>query len=302
MKINFSKIYSYQPTKKSDKPNTTLQKKQNFVSLNGLNCIASYNLAFGKRAVYAIKYDGSYQKFESVKDACNAFGISNINNTLNGITSASNGAVFAYADTLEEKDGTINPQALKKLLSGFEVASNQPIYMIDIHGTIHRFDKPTQAIEELHISQSQISELLNKNKGTVKGYVAIRAFDVDLRNESGALLKDKNGQQMIDRKKINKLRENFLYAKNFPIAKIDSKGNIKQYANTEKAALDTNRKKRDIYSSLNTGRIISESFFFVRLSDIVARDANKDVVFDENNNFVIDDNKIQEFVKSRFRK
>lgn len=278
-------------------------KKQNQISLNGLNCIANYNLSFQKRAVYAINYDGSYEKFDDATTAKEKLNNSYVRNILEGKGIASGDKVFVYADELEQEDGKINVRALNRAILAFRDANSQPVYSINYQGEIQRFDTSTEASIVLGVNKAQISQNVTCNRKTSSEYIFVRAFDVELRDKHSRLLKDEDGNQVIDIDKINKLREKFLYkGHKFPVVRIERNGAIKIYGDMDEAALDLNCKKQNINQAMLNQRTTQEKYAFVRLSDIVQIDEFGDVVFDENNDFAIDYDKVEEFRRLAFGK
>lgn len=301
MKITFNPaIKNYQINYKPLKTNAT--HLQNGVSLNSLNWVAD-TLTFGKREVYVIDYDGSYEKHESAKAVKRKLNVTNVDSILHGKNSASGNKTYIYADELEYQNGNINFQVLNKTLLSFRDANSQPIYAIDYFGNIQRFDNITQASIELKIDKAHISLFLTQSRETAREHIFIKAFDVELRDKSGKLLKDENGNPILDIATINKEREKFLYRnRKFPVARIAKDGTVKTYANMEQASTDMNCKKAHIDASYRNQGITHGSYTFVRLSDVVLLNEFGDVVFDENNDFVIDYNKVKELTQNIFAK
>ena len=304
MKITFNPVIRKQQANfNSSKTNVLRNQKQ--VALNGLDCLANYNLSFGTRklkAVYAIDYDGSYEKFEKAKDAVKKYG-SSVRQILTGYCSTTNGKRFIYADEIETLDGEITSNAIFKVLAGFQDAQNQAIYAIDYFGNIQRFDNRTILGETLHISKGEINRILNQHQDTASGYTFVSAFDVELRDKNGKLLKDENNNPVVDIEIINRLRERFLYTgKEFPVARIDIDGNVERFLNINEAAQKTNSKRVNIDQSILKQSITQERYTYVRLSDVVMLDQFEDVVFDENNDFAIDYNEVELHRKKVFKK
>lgn len=302
MKITFNPIVKnnqnyFKPQK------TKISQWQDKANLNGLDCVMNYNLSFGKRAVYVVNYDGSYQKFDSAKTIKRKFNTTNVDSVLNGKNIASGDKIFVYADELEQKNGEVNPQVINKVILGFRDANSQPIYSIDYFGNIQKFDNISDVAIELGISKSQVSLVLSGRRPTAGEYIFVKAFDVELRDRNGKILKDENNNPIVDVDLINKLREKFIYKdREYPILRVDRKGNVKHYKNLQEAALDMNCKKINIEQSLRNGKTTCKDYTFVRMSDVVQIDEFGDVVFDEDNNPVVDYVKVEEVRKSVFEK
>lgn len=298
MKITFNPtIKNYQTNYKPLKSNFAPMKS--YANINGLDCLANYNLSFGTRAIYAINYDGSYERFESAKEAANGGNQSKIIQTLQGKSSCSDGKVYVYADDLELPNGEIGPKALNMALLNFKNAQNQPIYAIDLYGNTQRFNSVKNASAVLKIGAPNIIQVLNQSLKSIGGYTFIKAFDVELRNKNGKLLKDENNNPIFDVDKMNKLREVFIYAGGkYPVVAIDKQGNAKIYKNTKEAGSSLNIK--NVAQCVCNESVAQGKYFFTRLSNVVMLDKFGDVVFDKNNDFVIDYDKVEEFRQMAF--
>lgn len=270
--------------------------------MNGLSCIANYNIPFcAGNSVYAINYDGSYEKIDSAAEACKKYDSVAIYSCLNGKTYASDGKVFVYADEIENREGKIDSSAFVSVLSNFKYSNGQPIYSIDIDGNIQRFDCAQDMSKKLNINLDRISQILSENMETTKGYTFIRAFDVEMRDENGNLLLDENNKPIVDRKKINKAREKFLNAeKNSQIICVNKDCEIKRYKNLKEVANDMNCAYQNVAKALSSTRIIENKYILLRLSDFVLTDKFGDIVFDEDNNFAIDTDKVKNTIKIAF--
>lgn len=270
---------------------------------NAFNRVANYNLNFGKRAIYVIDYEGNYEKFESAQQAKEKYNMSNISHILTGKISTSKNKTLIYADEMELKNGEINLKAINKALLAFRDASKQPVYVIDFYGNIQKFENIASASKLLNIEQGAISSVLTQNIGVVRGCIFAKAFDIEKRDKNGKLLKNEDGSPVVDFKKINKLREDFLYVgKYFPIVSIDKDGNIEQFKDTIQASLKTNNNATNIRKSLQYGIITQEKYTYARLADVVQVDEFGDVVFDENNDFAIDYDKVEQLRQMAFER
>lgn len=127
MKIAFNPtIKNYKTYSKSFKIYASKDLKQ--VSLNALDCVANYNFSFGTRAVYALDYDGSYEKFSRVGKAIEKYGQS-VNSVLSGEHSASGDKIFLYADSVEFPDGSVNDKIIK--IHGNVLYNSDGTYKLD---------------------------------------------------------------------------------------------------------------------------------------------------------------------------
>ncbi len=286
--------------------NPTIKNQQRYFKTqnhsSAFNDVANYNLNFGKRAVYAIDYDGNYEKIESISKAKNTIP-SAIEAVLNGRCTALDDKTYIYADCAETPEGKIDTNAIYKAILRFQNAQNQPIYAIDFYGNLQRFSNRKEASIAFNIPLNNINQALNHVIETTNGYAFIRAFDVEMRDKDGKLLKDENSKPILDMETINKLRERFLYAgKGFAIVSIDIKGNIIQYQNLKEAAKKTANKRENVAQVLLNGKITQGKYAYARLADVVLIDEFGDVVYDENNDFIIDYDKVEQIRQMAFKK
>lgn len=303
MKITFNPIIKQQQTY-FNKPNKTtsiqIQAQSNLLKLEH---VGNYNLFFGRnpKAIYSIDYEGNCEKFESVQAAKDKHS-SVVSRILKGDISASNNKTYVYADYIELPDGKINPNALWKSLLAFRDAKSQPVYSIDYYGNIKKYNNAKDASNPLGITESNINRVLNQTNLATRGYVFISAFDVEMRNKNGKLLKDENGKPIIDIKAINKARENFLKTgTNYPIVQIDKNGNITRFRSIKEASEKTSDSTNAIAHSLSMGRKCQKKYIYVRLEHVVLVDENGDVMCDENNDFAIDYDKLERARRTTFQ-
>ena len=304
MKIVFNKPFNYhQPyLYKENKQNTSPATKQS--NLNGLDCFSNYNLTFGTRkprVVYMIDYDGTYERIKNISKI-EGTNKSAIGSVLCGKCTSLNNKTYIYADDVELPNGDVDINEIFKAILRFKETQNQPIYSIDYFGNVQRFENRKNASAQLHISLGDINKALNQKRNPVSGYAFVRAFDIELRDKNGKLLKSENNEPILDIYTISKLREGFLYAgKRFPVVSIDKKGNVVQYQNIKDASIKTDTKRINIDQSLLNQSITQGEYTYARLSDVVLIDEFGDVVFDKNNNFAIDFNKVNAIRKAVFK-
>lgn len=303
MKITFNPIYSSNISTKQNKINASNpQQNSKTQNLNGLECISGYNIHFcAKTPVYIINYDGSYEKFESQAEAGKKHGGFTIRSCLDGKIYASGSKILVYADEFENPDKEVNTSAINKILLNFKYASKQPLYSIDFSGNIQRYDSVKEATEKTGISQSEISNILSGKSEISKGYTFAKAFDIESRDENGKLMLDENDKPIVDIKKLNKARENFLKTKkNFPIVSINKNGEIKLYQNSKEIADELGTTKNNIIDAVYNDNVVSNNYIFMRLSDIVEIDEFGNIMYDENNDYKLDEAKIRNIIRDRF--
>lgn len=303
MKISFNPTYNLNIGIKQNKINASKpQSNSKMQNLNGLKCISSYNIPFGTKAVYAINYDGSYEKYNSQTEAKTKYGHSVIP-CLRGELYAFNSRVFVSADDIENAKGEIDTSKINRALLNFKYAHKQPLYSIDFNGNIQRFNNIKEAAEKTGVSISGIVLILLEEQKTLKGYTFLKAFDVELRDKNGKLLLDENDEPVVDMKKLIKAREkNLKAAKKFPIVSIDKNGTIKRYQNSNEIADELGCTLQKVINALTFDNVVRDNFIFMRLSDVVKIDEFGDVVYDENNDYQLDYAKINERIRGRFDK
>lgn len=302
MKITFNPTYKLNiPTKQNNIDTPNPQRNSNMKNLHGLECLSNYNVSFGINAVYAIDYDGSFERYNSQIEAGKKYGKFTVQRSLDGKIYASGSKVFVLADEIENSEGEINTSVINKTLLNFRYANNQPVYSIDFNGNIQRYNSPNEAAEKTGISQSGVSLILSEEQETLKGYTFLKAFDVELRDKNGKLLLDENGKPLVNMKKLIKAREKNLKAtKNFSIVSIDKNGNIKRYKNSKEIVDELGCTFHNVHSALSFDNVVRDNYIFMRLSDVVKVDEFGDVVYDENNDYQLDYDKINERVRGRF--
>ena len=305
MKITFNPLIKKQQTYLNLSKTNVLQNQKQ-LNLSGLDCATNYNLAFCSRtprAIYAIDYDGNYERFDSIAQAAKGESYEAIKQVLSGRNNSGNNKIYIYADEVDKDNIGIMPKIINDALLNFRNANNQPIYAIDFQGNIQRFDNVASAVGVLCIDKDMISKVLRHAKETSRGYVFVRAFDIELRDENGKLLKNEDNKPIVDTKQINKLRARFLgKGKDFPVVSIDKNGNVKQYKDTTQVTKHFETKRTNIQQSIMSNRIFQKSYVFARLVDVVLIDEFGDVVYDENNDFAIDYDKVEEFRQMAFEK
>lgn len=305
MKINFNPVIKYSQANNITKiPRANQSCDRLTFSMNGLDCISSYNMPFCSKSVYQIDYDGNCIKYPSIISAAEANSCprESIKNIVEGKFYSFQGLTFAYAEQVET-NGEIDPEKLKIALLSFKSADNQPIYSIDASGAIEKHVNISEASQKTKVSRPMISQVLTGARGFCRNYTFIKAFDVEKRDANCRIQNDENGNPILDMEAINKAREAFLYKKHgFPIVRIDINGETKIYNCIRDAADDMKHSRELILQSIERQSLTKERYTFVRLSDVVLFDKNKNVVYDENNNYAIDSSKVEIFRRAAFEK
>lgn len=271
------------------------------VSLEGLNSISNYNIPFCARAVYEFDYDGNWKKFGSAIQASSEETKSTVYRCLRKKSYLTNGKAYEYADLVEDENGKLKYDVVQKILSNFRHEVESPIYAIDLDGNVQKFANAKEIKEKLQIYKSDVYNCMNGKANIAKGHVFAKAFDVELRNKQGKLIRDKNNQPIVDIDMLNKLRENLINVwKNFPCVAIDANGDITQYKNQEDVANALNCDLKKVRRAIQCRQRLEWQTLVLPLRDVVLLDEAGDVIYDEDNNWLLDYDKIEHFRKEAF--
>lgn len=278
-------------TKKSVENKNCFEFKQ--IDSNFLTCAASYNLPFlahYNKPVYLVNYDGTYQKFDTIRDAQKIYG-TQVNAILSNNSHTSVDYTFVRADELESENGEVRNESLNKTLQVFKDSRSQPVYAIRFDSHIERFNNINECSKATGIPVSQIGYIIAGKMPAAKNYVFAKAFDIEMRDSKEKLLLDDEGKQVLDIDKIFKLRENFLEKdKRYPIVKIDKNRNVEFYFDFSDAAQKLGVDKTQVISAFRQNKPLN-GFMFCKLSDMVIRDGD-DVLYDADGNYELDQNAI----------
>lgn len=155
-----------------------------------------------KKAVYAFSRDGNLKKFISPKFAEKEYSLTphSVGDCLkNGAKITTHGYSFAKASDVEmfDDDGnmTLNEKIIDKKISD---AKHKKIYAIDKDGNYLVFNSRKEASETLGVDATSITGCLKGKVKHAKGYVFVRANDIE----------EKNMTEEILRKKIREILDN----------------------------------------------------------------------------------------------
>ena len=282
------------------KQNFNVLNHQPKLESNALECLSNYNVPFGKKRVYAFDYDGTRTELKSVAETEKLYGPT-VSHILKGKGQLLRGVTFVFAKDIEKSDGSIDPKALEKVMKNFQRADDQPIYSIDFQGNWKRFENRNALVTELGVKESNLSMVLNGRRELSSGYMFVKAFDVEKRDSAFKLICDEKGNPVVDQKVINKARENFLHAaQNFPIARIGQMGDVTVFESISSLVEKTNVNKSNVYNAINSLRITS-GYSYARLEDLVAKDQEDNVLFNEDGTYMIDSKKVKDHIERAFK-
>ena len=280
--------------------NSNVSNHQSKLEANALECLANYNVSFGIQPVYAFCYDGTYEKYPMLKTIVEQDG-RGVGLVLDGKILTSNGKTYVYAKDVEKRDGSIRPETIGKVMKNFQLAKNQPIYSIDYQGNLTRFDCRGTASSELGVKHANISSVLNGVDKTASGYMFVNAFDVEKRDAEFKLIYDEDGNPAIDNKAINKARENFLYApRNYPLVRIGKNGDVTSFRNVSAVVKQTKVNKSTVLNSISATQVYQENLY-VKLADVVAKDKDDNVLYNDDGTYMIDSAKVNEYRRRAFK-
>ena len=279
--------------------NFNVSNHQPKLEANALECLANYNVSFGIQPVYAFCYDGTFEKYPKLKTIVEQDG-RGVGLVLDGKILTSNGKTYAYAKDVERRDGSIRPEVIGKVMKNFQLAKNQPIYSIDYQGNLTRFDCRGTASSELGVKHANISGVLNGVDKIASGYMFVNAFDVEKRDAEFKLICDEDGNPVVDKKIINKARENFLYSPyNYPVARVGVDGDVTVFESVSDLEQKTRYGKNYIFTAIKSKQKCY-GYAFIKLADVVAKDKNDNVLYNDDGTFMIDSEKVNASIQRVF--
>ena len=281
--------------------NFNVSNHQPKLEANALECLANYNVSFGIQPVYAFCYDGTFEKYPKLKTIVEQDG-RGVGLVLDGKILTSNGKTYAYAKDVERRDGSIRPEVIGKVMKNFQLAKNQPIYSIDYQGNLTRFDCRGTASSELGVKHANISGVLNGVDKIASGYMFVNAFDVEKRDAEFKLICDEDGNPVVDKKIINKARENFLYSQyNYPVARVGVDGDVTVFESVSDLEQKTRYGKNYIFTAIKSKQKCY-GYAFIKLADVVAKDKNDNVLYNDDGTFMIDSEKVNASIQRVFKR
>ncbi|MBE7705296.1 MAG: hypothetical protein E7Z90_05745 [Cyanobacteria bacterium SIG29] len=180
------------------------------------------------RPFYAIDKNGEYQKFERNSDASKTLGVhhSKITQCLNGQRDTTGGFAFVFADEAESFDENGN------LILNFNIDNEKfdqrtpiPVYSINRHGRIKKFNSIGEAATKLSLPKRNIKNCIEGERETVLGYSFINADEVETIG--------KNGEIKID---YTKFEDKFQQVIKNAVYVVNGSGKFKRYDSSTEAA------------------------------------------------------------------
>ena len=254
-----------------------------------------------QQGYYILRYDGTYEKYPTMSAILEALDgdvtRASVRNSIYQNKKAIGERCFFEASSLEtqNEDGVweVDKQKVKKALEKFSGGSNQPLYLIDIDGTYKRYSSRNECIKQENVQRSEFVSYLNGSRSTFRSGACVEAFDFELRDENGVLLKNLDGTPKINTEMLRKIIQETIENSRH-IVSVHKSGKVEIFPTAKRAsdellnlALRTPRSARDVHS-------IKGEYAFLHLSQAIKRDENGNFVFDEFNKYVLDEEYLNE--------
>lgn len=269
--------------------NTTLPAND---VLNFLNITGSYNLSFkaSKTPFYAIKEDGTYEKFFDRKVAEEKLSLakSNIAECLQGKRTQTHGYSFVYASEIESKnesgDFVIDEAKLNKKLKELEDALKKqdkpiPIYAIDEKGKATKYASKYQASKKLGVSTPHIIKVLNKEIKKTGGYAFAFPEEIEKELSSGGKIIDKEKLSAIYSTAFEETNSTAVYA-------IHKEGYYRKFNGIREAGRILSLESANISRCLAGNQKRVGDYTFIRAEEVESKD--------EFDRLIIDSKRIKE--------
>ncbi len=267
---------------------------------NNHNIMRNCNLTFSGsgKAFYAIREDGSYQRFTDRKTAENELSLAktNIAECLQGKRNNTHGFGFIYADEIETDDkngqNIVDKEKLKTAVDRLinSIAATEctvPVYAVDEKGKWRKFPSKYQASKALDINTPRIIRCLNKELNKTGGYTFVFPEEIETIDEQG--------QTIVDIKKLREFVSSaFTDSSMTSVYAIDSKGFYRKYSGVRKAARELGLDSVNISKCLNGKQKRAGEYTFVRSKDVER--------LDNYGNVIIDTAKIKEINYNSFQR
>lgn len=149
-----------------------------------------------------------------------------------------------------------------------------PFYAIDKNGNYQKFDEKKEAVTQLQINGSSISQCLNGKRNTAGGYMFILASDIERTTPTGKVKIDKKKLE----EKINSIKEKSLEDKTKKaVYTIDKDGNYQKYSSIMDAAKATGASDSNINKCLKGTQHTARDFGFLYAEDVERIGSNGEI-------------------------
>lgn len=254
-----------------------------------------------QQGYYILRYDGTYEKYPTMSAILKALDgdvtRASVRNSIYQNKKAIGERCFFEASSLEtqNEDGVweVDRQKIKKALEKFSGGSNQPLYLIDIDGTYKRYSSRNECIKQENVQRSEFVSYLNGSRSTFRSGACVEAFDFELRDENGVLLKNPDGTPKINIEMLRKIIQETIKNSRH-IVSVSKAGEIEVFPTAKKASDDLRFSKNVTAECADKHYKINGSRAFLHLSEAIKQDENGNFVFDEFNKYVLDEEYLSE--------
>ncbi len=250
---------------------------------------------------YILRYDGTYEKFPTMGAILKALDgdvtRASVRNSIYQNKKAIGERCFFEASSLEtqNEDGVweIDRQKVKKALEKFSGGSNQPLYLIDIDGTYKRYPTRRECIKQENVEGSEFVSYLNGSRSTFRGGACVEAFDFELRDENGVLLKNSDGTPKINTQMLRKIIQETIKNSRH-IVSVHKSGKVEIFPTAKRASDELLSLASNTSQSARSAHSVKGEYAFLHLSQAIKLDENGNFVFDEFNKYVLDEEYLKE--------
>lgn len=292
MKISPITAYNYKTKfyKQNSINNDSFQNKT-FDYQNASKVFSCNFLNFGKKrvSVYIIAPDGTYEKCKSALKASERIGCnySSINSCLYGTSLSTNGYACVRADEVETlNNGKIEVDENKIFEVYKEKNGKKMVYLISNDGSFEKYVSQVELKRNSKMSASQISFALGSNGVFDENTALVRACNIE---------KWENGKVVPDIKKINNVLIKLQQAANYnAVYKVSKDGAYEKFSSVIDASNKLNISRGNINKSLTGTRLKTKDCLFFWAQQVES--------LDEDGNFKLDSEKLDNAIKERYFK
>ena len=274
-KASKSNGYFYMPAKyveKHDENGAIILDKQKLVQ----------GMLNTSKEVYVFKDDGESKKYQNLSQTSEELGIpaGYISRAIYSNPPRIKDMVFVYARDVEKADEKGDVFLDETGVNKSKKIDNHVVYAINPDGTYEKFPSATSASKDLNYNRTIIYTNLSSNNAFIRGRMFVHARDIEKLDEKGL--------PYVDMAKVLNFIKNaspYIYA-------INKNGEVTIYKNTVKAAEALGLSIGRLSNVLNN-RTATKHYAFVTAREVLS--------LNENNEIVIDNQKVAQIIKERFK-
>lgn len=250
--------------------------------------------------VYKVLPNGKYEKYESVEKLACELGLNaeSINKKVKSGFCMINGIAVVSSLYFEDEtfEGEVNLDTYNQIIDEFNKIKKDSICAIFSDGSYKIYDSIIQASNDTKAKYSLITSIINNasDRLTTNGKITFeRLAKVAKKDKDGKFVLDENGALQVDERLIAKTREVFLDTTFAPVVLILPDGSYQVYDRAKTLKEERGIKDSHLTLMLNCAKSIG-GCTAVRMKDVASRDKNGILIFDENNNYIVDRNMIEQ--------